>query len=202
MWRGLALASVLLPSLLYAQEASETDQRSVATQYAEAVVDGCLPLARGEISFSGSVVEDQLVIDELNFENGINEGIHNRFSLQDSGVLNRSIMGHRLAGDGVIVLAVGGQLPGCKVILLMPEEGFLADEVSTALSVLEPQWRELPFGRNRPGTSITKRSFIMRDWEGTPFLINLISPQVPNSQLRLLATLSPVPASVQIPEGY
>ena len=200
---GLALAATLLASPLQAQEASEAVESAVASRYAEAVVDGCLPMARGDVDFSNtSPTEDSEIIAAQGFDYGIDGDVLARFGVQGSGVLNNAIMGKRAAGEDMFVLAIGGALPGCKVILLRPESANLEDEVATAFSTLQPEWRELPFARTRPGTNVTMRRFIMRDEDNTPFLINLITTPIPDSQIRLVATLSPIPANVQIPEGY
>lgn len=203
MQRGLALAVILATSPLQAQEVAKTGTESVAARYAAAVVDGCLPMAQGDMNFTASsVTEDEQHIRAQGFEYGISGDIYDRFGLQGSSVLNRAIMGHRQADEAVFVLAIGGALPGCKVILLTPEEGSLEDDVSAAFGTLEPEWRELPFAQSRPGSKVTMRRFIMRDDDHAPFLINLITTPIPDSQVRLLATLSPIPSHVQIPEGF
>ncbi|MHA6317014.1 hypothetical protein ACXYN8_05050 [Altererythrobacter sp. CAU 1778] len=176
---------------------------SVASQFAEAIVDGCLPMARGEADFAtSSLTQDQELIEAQDFQYGIGSEVHDRFGLQGSGILNRAVMGNRVAEESVFVLAIGGALPGCKVILLSPEERDFADETSAALSALHPVWRELPFAQTRPGSDVKMRRFIMRHDDNKPYLINLIATPIPDSQVRLLATLSPIPAQVQIPEGY
>ena len=200
---AFAFAAVLLTGSVHAQEAVEPTGTSVAAQFAKAIADFCLPVANGTVNLSASdVTGDQEAIESRGFSYGVDGSIYERFGVQGSGILNRSIMGHRDLDDDVIVIAVGGQLPGCKTILLRSSEDNLEDEVSVALSELEPQWRELPFANSRQGSSVTMRRFLMRDGEGKPYLINLITTPIPNSDFRLLATVNAVPSNVQIPQGF
>ncbi|WP_299193426.1 hypothetical protein [uncultured Erythrobacter sp.] len=203
MKSALALAAVLLAGSVQAQDAVEPIEKSVATQFAEAIADFCLPVANGTVNISASDVSgDQEIIESQGFSYGIDGSIYERFGIQGSGILNRSVMGHRVIGEDVIVLAVGGQLPGCKTILLRSAVDNLEDEVAIALTELEPQWRELPFADSRQGSRVTMRRFLMRDSEGKPFLINLITTPIPNSDFRLLATVNAVPSNIPIPQGF
>lgn len=205
---GFALAAFLLAaSPLQAHAATDADSASVAVAYADAIIDGCLPVAHGNADFGGSTpAEDERQLTEQGFEYGIDGELFDRFGPRDTALISRSVMGHRVADDrqdgAAFVLAIGGAMPGCKVILLTSEDHVSSDDVAVALNELEPAWRQLPFANTRPGSSVSMRRFIMRDADDKPFLINLIANPAPDSEVRMLATLSPIPANVRIPDGY
>ncbi|MEM7664773.1 MAG: hypothetical protein AAF250_02875 [Pseudomonadota bacterium] len=177
---------------------SETTDAFVATANA-----ACLSLAVGSSSLSSvSAEEDQKVIESFGLTYGVNREIYDRFGVQGSGILNRAVMGNRKAGADAIVLAVGGALPGCKVVLLSEDQEGLPDRIDASLATADPAWRELPFADSRPGSSVTKKSYFLRGEAGDPFILNLIMPTVPDSDIRLLATINRIPPDVEIPEGY
>lgn len=133
---------------------------------------------------------------------GIGGEIYDRFGAA-SGILNRAVMGNIAVDGDLVVLAIGGAMPGCKTILLSTSSDDLQEDVAILLGALQPSWRELPFDRSRPGTSVTMRRFIYRDGSGAAFLLNLIlAPAMPNSQMKLVATVNAIPANVVIPEGF
>ncbi len=198
-----ALVAALLAAPLGAEDVlesvgSETTDAFVATTNA-----ACLSLADGSSSLSSvSAEEDRKVIESFGLAYGVNREIYDRFGVQGSGILNRAVMGNRKAGEDAIVLAVGGALPGCKVILLSEDQEGLADRVDASLSAADPPWRELPFADSKPGSSVKKKSYFLRSEAGDSFILNLIMPTVPDSDIRLLATINRIPPHVEIPEGY
>lgn len=204
----IAVAAFLFAaSPLQAHAATDADSASVAVAYAEAIVDGCMPVARGNADLGGSTAaEDERQLTEQGFEYGIDSELFNRFGPRDTALISRSVMGHRVADEhedgAVFVAAIGGAMPGCKVLLLTSEDHVSSDDVAVALIGLEPAWRQLPFANPRPGSSVSMRRFILRDADDKPFLINLIANPASDSEVRMLATLSPIPANVRIPEGY
>ncbi|MGB7418193.1 MAG: hypothetical protein WA918_03340, partial [Erythrobacter sp.] len=182
MKRGLALVTAIFASSpLMGQDADELPESSTAIEYANAVVEGCLPLAKGEAAFADTTPEQNAeMISARNFEYGIDGEIYARFGLRGTGVLNNAIMGNRAFGDDMAVLSIGGSLPGCKVILLSPKDDAIEDEVVAAFGSLDPYWRELPFPTARPGSTVSMRRLIMRDESDMPFFINLIATPIPD----------------------
>lgn len=202
MKHWLALCTVVCAVQLAAQDNDAESEQTSIEAFATLTNSSCLSLATGRATIGSSVEDDLSTVESFGFVYGINGPLYERFGQQGQGVLNRAIMGHQSVGSDDIVLAVGGALPGCKVIFLSDDTEGLADPVADAFTQAEESWKELPFAETRPGSTVQKRSFLHRDASGEPFLLNLIYPFVPDSDIRIVATVSRVPPTVRIPEGF
>lgn len=203
MKTALAICALLAASLFQAEAEAQVSVRSSAAAFVEVATTACLSVANGSTNFANSTPEqDEASIGSFGLEYGIDGEILDRFGTVGSGILNRAIMGNIPVQGDAVVLAIGGAMPGCKVILLSTTAESPQDAVASLLAAAQPSWRELPFNRSRAGTAVTMRRFIYRDLSGRPFLLNLIIAPVPDSQIKLVATVNAIPDNVAIPEGF
>lgn len=161
----------------------------------------CYPVATQELVFSGKPDSDQQVMLQKNMTFGVSSDTLKRFGRVNETILNRSIMGQRVSGADAIVVSVGGDMPGCKTVLLSASTASVTDEAAKALSASSLGWKEVP-STNQPGAPLQKRMFVRRDSKGTPYLLNLFTTSVPESQMRLFTTVNPIPDNVRLPEGF
>lgn len=195
-----------LLSLLAATAAGAADPApSVATSSVADLVDVtnsiCYPHATGVLPFTATPEKDKQILASKNLAAGITGETKERLGRAGFTFLSRSIMAQRTSGADVIVLGVEGDMPGCKTILVSASMASFTDDAAKAFTASSLGWKEAP-STNQPGAPMQKRMFVRRDEKGTPYLLNLFTTTIPNSQIRVFTTVNPIPDSVQLPEGF
>lgn len=161
----------------------------------------CYPVATRELAFTATPKQDKQILAAKNVKAGISRDGHSRIGRAGGSFLSGAITGYRKSGADVIVLGVEGDMPGCKTILLSASTANVTDDAAKAFAASSLGWKEAP-STNQPGAPLQKRMFVARDAKGTPYLLNLFTATIPNSQIRVFTTVNPLPDTVQLPEGF
>jgi hypothetical protein len=198
--------SLGLLSLVAAAAAGAADPAAgVATSSVADLVDVtnsvCYPHATGELPFTATPAKDKQILAAKDLTAGITGETKERLGRAGFTFLSRSIMAQRASGADIIVLGVEGDMPGCKTILVSASTASVTDEAAKAFTASTLGWKEAP-ATNQPGAPLQKRMFVRRDGKGTPYLLNLFTTTIPNSQIRVFTTVNPIPDTVQLPEGF
>lgn len=168
-------------------------------RFAEVADAVCYKQIAGEASFGGGIDADTQLLNEAGLMFGVAPGVVERMGLDGVGLISQSILGGHQVGDDYIVVAVGGRLPGCRTILLRKEPTETGE--SAAAKLAASGWTEVP-ATNAPGSSLLRRLFVRRDTSGQPILLNLYAGTVPDSDIHLVSTVTLIPESVTLPDGF
>ena len=170
-----------------------------ASALSEVISQVCQRFAAGDLAFGQSLEGDARLLADVKIASGLQNETLERLGREGVGLIAQSLIGERAAGSDTVVLAVGGQVPGCRSILLSKETGPLADQAASAL--VAAGWREAP-ASNAPGAPLLRRMFVKRDAKGDAFLVNLFAGSLPQSDFRLMTTVNRVPSGVELPKGF
>lgn len=201
LWAA-SIALFLVSGSASAEPEANNAVAATVTSFVDTANSACFSLENGGLLPNSSVEDDQAAILKLGMKYGVTGNILDRLGRESEGILNRSIMGRQTIGTDTVVLSIGGQFPGCKVILLRTSDEDISEEVVAEIETSEPGWKEVPLARSRSGSSLQKRSFLARSPNGQAHLLNLITPPSLESEIRFLITISRVPPNVKIPEGF
>lgn len=177
------------------------EPRSLASDVVSVSTDICYRLARQEIVLGGGIEADTAVLASGGVSFGIANGGYERLGREGVGLLSRAVLGSRSSGPDLVVLAIGGQVPGCKTMAVAKDAGSLFSDIALKLTAKGVDWREAP-ASNSPGAPIQKRMFVKRDAAGQAYLMNVFAITLPASELRVLTTVNAVPPGVILPEGF
>jgi hypothetical protein len=183
-------------ALLLAAPAETAPDSSAAL--ADVTLTGCYQLMSGAIKLGGSLVDDNKVLADAGLEVGLQSSTVEALGRTGTGLISQSVIGQRRSGDDVVLFAAGGQMPGCRTILLSKRAETNGDGAAAALTA--GGWKEIS-ATPRAGSPMQRRMFLKADAGGQPWLINMFVGAIPGSDLRVLTTVNPVPPEVTLPEG-
>lgn len=195
----LGLLSIIF--LVAEVPATDVPVSSAVEDLALLTTEICFASSAGQIAFGNDISADKETLQSIGFSSGIQKEMLSRFGSKYESILNRSTMGSKTNGDDAIVLAFGGQMPGCKSMLLSKSDEADLDNFSEAITAEKFGWFEPP-NSNATRGNVTKRMFLKRDGNGQPYLMNLMTFNFPDSDLKLMTTVNAVPSGVQLPEGF
>lgn len=164
----------------------------------ETTLAGCYRLMSGEIKLGGSLTEDNQVLVDAGLEVGLQGATVDALGRDATGLISQSVIGQRTSGADVVLFAAGGQMPGCRTILLSKRAETNGDGAAAALAA--KGWKEVSAAPSA-GAMVQRRMFLKADAAGQPWLINMFVGALPGSDLRVLTTVNPVPPEVTLPEG-
>jgi hypothetical protein len=194
----MTVALALLLATAAAAPAAPT-MPSSAAELVDATVDICLPVAKEELKLGASVEQDEKALKLRKMSFGLGSATMGKLGRSGIGLISRSLIGERVVGDDVIVLAVGGAMPGCRSILVSKVSD--GHDAKVAELLLMSGWKEAP-ATNASGAAIIRRMFVRRDGKGQPYLINMMTGTLPASDIRVITTVNPIPPGVQLPQGF
>jgi hypothetical protein len=198
------LAALVLVSLSAAQ-AAPARPLSVAEDVADISSRACYGLTSGTIALPVASSPQTLdavmsMIRGFGLTFGIDQAAMAGLGPAGQAMISRATMGSKANGDARIILAVGGAIPGCRVILVANPDPALTEAVAGAL-LAQPGWRAMPrLTQSRDG--VERRIFLRRDATGKPYLLNLMTVTNPASKLRLFTSIAAIPPGVALPEGF
>lgn len=202
MTKTLGLLSLLAATAAGAADpAAGVATSSSIADFVDVTNSVCYPHATGELPFTATPAKDKQILAAKNLTAGITGETKQRMGRAGFTFLSGAIAGQRESGADIIVLGVEGDMPGCKTIFVSASTSSVTDEAAKAFTASPLGWKEAP-STNQPGAPIQKRMFVRRDDKGTPYLLNLLTPTIPNSQIRVITTVNPLPDSAQLPEGF
>jgi len=173
--------------------------RSAAEDVAQVSTDVCYRLATGELRWSASNVSEQIAqVEAADLEYGAWGEVIDSLGGAGRMMVNRATMASRSNGDFHLVLANGGSMAGCRVMLAGDELPGTADEVGAAL--VKAGWTFLPETTETRG-ALERRLFIRFGPNDEPYIANLMVVSDPSARLRLFTTVAKVPPNVRLPAG-
>jgi hypothetical protein len=187
----LAAATATVPAI--AEKAS-----SPAANLVGVTLDACYPFATGDLKLGLSLADDEKKLADRNISTGLANRTMERVGRPNIDLIAQSLIGERVSGDTTVVLAVGGRMQGCRSILLAPAQADLAEDVAKNFTRLG--WNEMD-ATNAPDAAVTRRMFVKLDAKGQPYLINMFSGTLPESDFRVMTTVNAIPENVQLPKG-
>jgi hypothetical protein len=178
--------------------ASATPATDSGAALAETTLSGCYRLMAGEIKLGKGLVEDNQVLVDAGLVVGLQGTTVDALGRDATGLISQSFIGQRSSGDDVVLFAAGGQMPGCRTILLSKRAETNGDNAAAALTA--KGWKEVS-ATQRAGSPMQRRMFLKADAGGQPYLINMFVGAIPGSDLRVMTTVNPVPPEVTLPES-
>lgn len=168
-----------------AAEPSEFD--AVAADVAF-VSDVCYRLIAGELRWAPRDVSEEIaLIEAAGLTYGIPNGVIDSLGQTGRISVNRATMASRSRGSFDVILAVGGQIPGCRVMLAGDNTSGLADAL--AASLVAGGWTALDAFTSSNG-AFEQRMFL-RSREGRWYRLDLALRTDQADQLRVLIGVSP-----------
>jgi len=200
---GMMLA--LIGALAWAVPAPAADS-ALADAVAQLSTKGCYGVATGAVRFPALGEQDNVgksieAFRTLGLQSGINKTMLDDLGPAGTGLISQASIGSKSLGNGVMVMALGGRQPGCRIILLADPDPAMTDGVSSALAKPANGWKLIPEMSGTRG-GIERRAFIRRDAKGLPYLLNLMTVIQESPRLRLFTTVVAIPAGVALPKGY
>lgn len=192
--RALAAALAVGTGPLAAQAA----EPSSGAILAETTLRGCYRIVSGETTLGTDLEQDNRVLEAAGLISGLQSETVDRIGRQGLAIIARSTIGQRSNGSDVIVVAVGGAIPGCRTILLSKDAESHGETAAAALT--SAGWRHITPAKPSDG-NVERWIFLKRDAAGTPYLINMFVNGVPSGDIRLITTVNLVPAGVILPKG-
>jgi hypothetical protein len=175
---------------------------AIEQRFAEVSDRVCFRQATGEVSFGAAEDADTQLMNEVGVVLGLVPGVIERLGREGIGLVAQSVLGSQQVGNDHIVLAVGGRIPGCRAILLRNEASEVPEAgKSAAANLAALGWTEVS-ATNPPGSGMLRRMFLRRGASGQPVLLNLYAGTVPDSDIFLVSTVTPVPEYVTLPDGF
>lgn len=201
MTMALGLLSILAASAASAADPATGVAASAVADLVDVTNSVCYPHATGELTFTATAAKDKQILAGKNVTAGISGETKQRLGRAGFTFLSRAIAGQRKSGEDLIVLGVEGDMPGCKTLLVSASAASVTDDVAQAFAASPLGWKEAP-STNQPGAPLQKRIFVRRDEKGVPYVLNLFSTTIPNSEIRVFTTVNPIPDNIQLPEGF
>lgn len=174
--------------------------RSVSDDVADVATRVCLEIAVGRLRWNpADLAAEAALFKTLRLKPGIPAGIINSFGRNTAATFNRSVLASRPSGASHVLLAAGGALPGCRVAVAGAPGAVTASAVTESLA--RQGWRHVPeLDTLRP--PIERRSFVRRAADGSPFLLDVLTPIDQGGTFRLMTTISRPPAHLRLPEDF
>jgi hypothetical protein len=191
------LAAVLAVA---AQSAPAAPQAGgAADDVARISTDVCYRLATGERSWAARDVNDEIAkVEATGLTYGAPGAVIDAMGPPGRMMVNRATMASHRNGEFDIVLANGGSMPGCRVMLAGDELPQTAGEVGAAL--VAAGWTAVPEATETRG-ALERRLFIRFGPRNEPYIANLMVVSDASARLRLFTTVAKVPPNVRLPAG-
>jgi len=174
-------------------------QASPAADFVDVTMALCYGVATGVVKFDGSLEGDAKVLTDRKVASGLRQGTMERLGRQGLGFVSQSIIGERVSGEDAIVLAVGGKMEGCRTMLLSKTVD--GHETKVAKILVAAGWKEAP-ANDAHAAAVNRRMFIRRDAKGQPFLVNMFTGALAQSEFRVMTTVNAIPPGVELPQGF
>lgn len=190
----LALAAIALPCAAQA--------RTVAEDVADVSTRVCYAMAAGKLPQPANIEAEERLFLGLDLQQGLPNGALERMGEAGRMMISRATLASRTNGKHHVVLAAGGAVPGCRVLLV--GEGSLADAAlveatAAAIGSRAFGWLALPaFTETRSG--LERRLFIRFDESKQPYILNLMVLKIAQEGLQLFTSVAKAPQSA-VPPG-
>jgi hypothetical protein len=193
----LGAAALLCEAALVAAPAP-----SLADDVAEVSTRFCYKVAAGELRWDPSDLQaEKALLESYGLTPGIPAGILHKFGRMTAATFNQSVLGSRKNGDSHVLLAAGGQMPGCRVTIAGAPGVVTAAQLAEALQKAPHGWTAVP-ELFRPGGPIERHSFLRRSAAGTTMMLDLLVVTEPSGSFRAMTMVLRPPAGLKLPAGF
>jgi hypothetical protein len=196
-----ALSLVLAVQAASGVPVERTAAQNSAAAAVAAFTDGCLAEASGVLTLGPDQAPDRhaAFFTAAQMREGTPADVLAALGTSGFGIVENASAGHRLIGDDRVVMAIGGDLPTCRVVIASPARE-LDDGVEISEAVLASgRWRLAQVLPNNG--AIKQRMFAHRAADGRIYLLFAATGTLPGSTVRTLLAISPVPPGFQPPAG-
>ncbi len=167
---------------------------------ADVTLRACLPLAQRTMVLGAGADADSATLATIDLEAGIDAATRALLGADGAGLIADAMLAIRTVDDAHIVLADGGTMGGCRVILASARAIEKA-EGRFALALVSAGFGDAG-SSFAPGGKARQRKFLRRDADGKPYLVALYVPLGSDDAVRMIATVNLVPPTVNLPEGF
>jgi hypothetical protein len=173
----------------------------VATDAADTITRICLAHASGAISLQYKNLEDEIAgIRGLGMVYGVPPEALRGFDLRAQSMINRATLASKPSGPDHVIMAVGGRISNCRVMVSgAPRPNFLG-AIEPALLGAPFGWKPLP-SRSRSENGIEGRSYVKTASNGLPYLLHMLVMPDSSDGLRALLVVSPVRPGTPVPQN-
>lgn len=173
--------------------------QSPAEDVAQLSTDVCYRLEAGELDWGAQDIGEQMAqVEATGLTYGAPGAVIESMGGAGRTLVSRAVMASRANGDFNLVLAAGGSMPGCRVMLVGDELAGTADAVGSAL--VAAGWTALPDATATRGP-LERRLFIRFGPHDEPYIANLMVVHDSSARLRLFTAVAKVPPNVRLPDG-
>jgi len=169
--------------------AAEAEFDAVAADVAF-VTDVCFRLTTGELRWAPRDVNEEIaLVEAAGLTYGVPGGVLDTLGPAGLASVNRATMASRSRGGFHVVLAVGGSIPGCRVMLAGDNRAGMAESVAASLEA--HGWLDVDAVATASAT--LERRLLVRNTHGKWYKLDFAWGGNPSTRLRIL--LAPSPAS-------
>lgn len=190
-------ALALAPSMASPPRPAST----LAEDVADVATRTCYPVMAGQLRWDPSKLEEErAALGRLGLTPGIPSGVIDSFVPTVAAVFNQAILASRRNGESHVLLALGGRMPGCRVIAAGAPGAVTESQMVEALRSPARGWIRAPALDRLAGT-MQRRSFVRRTEDGRTLLLDLLVLTEPIGTFRLMAMVVPAPPGMKLPDG-
>lgn len=176
--------------------------RTLAEDVADIVTRVCVGVESGRLRWNpADLAAEASLFKSLGLTPGIPGGVLDGFGRNAAATFNRSVLASRPNGASHVLLAVGGQVPGCRVSVAGAPGVISASEAAGALQQKPYGWTPAP-ELGRTTAAIDRLSFVRRDERAGTLLLDLLVVKETEGSFRLMAVVMRPPAGLKLPEAF
>jgi hypothetical protein len=162
----------------------------------------CFGLASGTLSLPDEAIDRQIArIESFGLAFGLPPAVLDTLGPAGEAMVSRATLASRSNGSYRILLATGGAIPGCRVLLSGDADPDVVAAVVRTFEAPASGWRPMPQLTQTRGM-LERHAFLRRDAGGAPYLLNLMLVTDPAHRLWLFTSVAAVPPGVALPPGY
>jgi hypothetical protein len=175
---------------------------SLAEDLADVATRVCYNVAAGRLRWDPAKLEEEKALfARLGLKAGIPTGVIDSFGPSVAATFNRAVLGSRSRGPSHVLLAAGGQAPGCRVTVAGAPGVVTALDAIVALQDARHGWTPAPHLSRKAGP-IERHSFVRRADGGAVVLLDLLVALPAEGNFRMMAMVVPMPPELKLPDGF
>lgn len=175
---------------------------TLAEDVADVTTRTCYPVMAGRLRWDPSKLEEERVaLSRLGLTPGIPGGVIDSFVPTVAAAFNQAILASRQNGEAHVLLALGGRMPGCRVIAAGAPGAVTEAQMVDLLRSPAHGWTRAP-ALDRLAGPIQRRSFVRRTDDGMTLVLDLLVLTEPLGTFRLMAMVAPAQPGMKLPDGF
>lgn len=199
----MRISIVVAAVLALSQPASAAPSApGLAEDLADVATRVCYKIVAGSLRWDPAKLdEERALFGSLGLKQGIPSGVIDSFGPGVAGTFNRAVLGSRSRGPSHVLLAAGGQVPGCRVTVAGAPGVVTTLDAIAALQDAPHGWTPAPHLSRKAGP-IERHSFVRRAGNGAVVLLDLLVALPQEGNFRMMAMVTPLPPGLKLPEGF